>query len=53
MEGVLGKAVALPQRREGCFALQGVFPGDGTGFPQAGSARIWRRRRCPAESTAL
>ena len=36
MEGVLGKAVALPQCREGCFALLGVFPGDSTGLPPGG-----------------
>ena len=53
VKGVLGEAVALPQSREGGPPLLGVCPGDGAGLRQAGSARIWRRRRCPAESTAL
>ena len=31
VKGVLGEAVALPQRREGCLALLDVCPGDGAG----------------------
>ena len=33
VKGILGKAVALPQRREGCFALLGMCAGDGRGPP--------------------
>ena len=53
VKGVLGEAVALPQGRKGRFAFLCVFLGMARATCQAGSARIWRRRRCPAESTAL
>jgi hypothetical protein len=54
VKGVLGKAEALSQGREGCPALQCECPGNGAGRPAwAGSAFMRRRRRCPAQSTAL
>jgi hypothetical protein len=54
MKGVLGKTVLLPQGRKGCAPILLLSAGDGADLPAwAGSARIRRRRLCPAESTAL